>query len=270
MDIQWSLVLFTALTGLGGWLFFFVGLNVLLGKTDKGAFTGTVAALALTVVGGCASVTHLSHPDRMLGALQHPTSGIFTEAVLVGLLCIVLVAFLVMLKRSLTGTPLKAVAVIGMALGVLMSFMAGQSYLMDAIAAWNTELLPLGYLGTAASSGAAAWLLLIAVQKADEAAISFAGLMTLAGGCATLILVLAYGAASGAFAGAGEAALLVGAAALCGGAVPAACGALVWKKPGNAVAWGTVALVAALVGSVAFRCAMWAAGAGLYDFFGLI
>ena len=30
-----------------------------------------------------------------------------------------------------------------------MSFMAGQSYLMSAIAAWNTELLPLGYLGTA-------------------------------------------------------------------------------------------------------------------------
>ena len=268
MDIQWSLVLFTALTGLGGWLFFFVGLNVLVGKTDKGAFAGIVAALALAVVGGCASVTHLSHPDRMLGALQHPTSGIFTEAVLVGLLCIVLVAFLVMLKRSLTGTPLKAVAVIGMALGALMSFMAGQSYLMPAIAAWNTELLPLGYLGTAAASGAAAWLLLIAVQKADEAAVSFAGLMTLAGGCAALVTTLAYGAASGAFAG--DAALLVGAAALCGGAVPAVCGAFVWKKPGSAVTGGAVALVAALAGSVAFRCAMWVIGAGLYDFFGLI
>lgn len=72
MDIQWSLVIFTVLTGLGGWLFFFVGLNVLLGKTDKGAFAGTVAALALAIVGGCASVTHLSHPDRMLVALQHP------------------------------------------------------------------------------------------------------------------------------------------------------------------------------------------------------
>ncbi|WP_334098299.1 DmsC/YnfH family molybdoenzyme membrane anchor subunit [Gordonibacter pamelaeae] len=268
MDIQWSLVIFTALTGLGGWLFFFVGLNTLLGKTDKGAFAGTMASLVLVVVGGCASVTHLSHPDRMLGALQHPTSGIFTEAVLVGLLCIVLVAFLVMLKRSLTGTPLKAVAVIGMALGVLMSFMAGQSYLMPAIAAWNTELLPLGYLGTAAASGAAAWLLLAVVQKADEATVSFAGLMTFAGGCAALVLALAYGAASGALAG--GTALLVGAAVLCGGAVPAACGALAWKRPGNGAAWGSVALFAALAGSIAFRCAMWAAGAGLYDFFGLI
>lgn len=268
MDIQWSLVIFTALTGLGGWLFFFVGLNTLLGKTDKGAFAGTVASLVLVVVGGCASVTHLSHPDRMLGALQHPTSGIFTEAVLVGLLCIVLVAFSVMLKRSLTGTPLKAVAVIGMALGVLISFMAGQSYLMDAIAAWNTELLPLGYLGTAAASGAAAYLVLLGVQKTDEQALSFAGLMTLAGGCAAFVLALAYGVASGAFAG--EAALPMGAAVLCGGFVPVACGALAWKKPDNAMAWGSVALVAALAGSIAFRCAMWVVGAGLYDFFGLI
>ena len=51
MDIQWSLVLFTALTGMGGWLFFFICLNVFVRKTDKGAFAGTATALALTVVG---------------------------------------------------------------------------------------------------------------------------------------------------------------------------------------------------------------------------
>ena len=110
MDIQWSLVLFTALTGMGGWLFFFICLNVFVRKTDKGAFAGTATALALTVVGGLASVTHLSHPDRMLGALQHPTSGIFTEALLVGLLAIVMIAFLVMLRRGIDGGALKAVA----------------------------------------------------------------------------------------------------------------------------------------------------------------
>ncbi|WP_281655544.1 DmsC/YnfH family molybdoenzyme membrane anchor subunit [Eggerthella sinensis] len=269
MDIQWSLVIFTVLTGLGGWLFFFVGLNVLLGKTDKGAFAGTVAALALAIVGGCASVTHLSHPDRMLGALQHPTSGIFTEAVLVGLLCITLVAFLVMLKRSIAGTPLKAVAIVGMALGVLMSFMAGQSYLMDAIAAWNTELLPLGYLGTAAAAGAAAYLVLIAAQKADESAVSFFGLMTLVAGAASLVATVAYGAMAGAFAGS-TALVYAGGAVLCGGVVPLVFGALAWKRPGNALVAGLVALAGALVGSCAFRCAMWLLGAGLYDFFGLI
>ena len=268
MDIQWSLVLFTALTGMGGWLFFFICLNVFVRKTDKGAFAGTATALALTVVGGLASVTHLSHPDRMLGALQHPTSGIFTEALLVGLLAIVMIAFLVMLRRGIDGGALKAVAVVGMALGALMSFMAGQSYLMSAIAAWNTELLPLGYLGTAAASGAAAYLVLIAAQKADENACSLYGLMTLAAGCVALITVLAYGAVAGAFAG--DAAPMTIAAAAFGGVAPIACGFLARKKPGSAVALGAVALIAALIGSIAFRCAMWVIGAGLYDFFGLI
>ncbi|WP_172623421.1 DmsC/YnfH family molybdoenzyme membrane anchor subunit [Arabiibacter massiliensis] len=267
MDIQWSLVLFTALTGLGGWLFFFVCLNVFTRKTDKGALVGAVASFALLAVGGLASVTHLSHPDRMLGALQHPTSGIFTEAVLVGLLAIVIAAFAVMVKRGIDGGALKAVAAIGMALGVLMSFMAGQSYLMSAIAAWNTELLPLGYLSTAAASGASAYLALIAVQKADDKALSFAGLTTLVAGAVSLVAVIAYGAASGAFAGEGT--LLV-AAAVCGGALPAACGAFAWKKVDKALTWGAVALVVAIAGSVAFRCAMWVVGAGLYDFFGLI
>ena len=201
MDIQWSLVLFTALTGMGGWLFFFICLNVFVRKTDKGAFAGTATALALTVVGGLASVTHLSHPDRMLGALQHPTSGIFTEALLVGLLAIVMIAFLVMLRRGIDGGALKAVAVVGMALGALMSFMAG-------------------------------------------------------------------GAVAGAFAG--DAAPMTIAAAAFGGVAPIACGFLARKKPGSAVALGAVALIAALIGSIAFRCAMWVIGAGLYDFFGLI
>ena len=251
MDIQWSLVLFTALTGMGGWLFFFICLNVFVRKTDKGAFAGTATALALTVVGGLASVTHLSHPDRMLGALQHPTSGIFTEALLVGLLAIVMIAFLVMLRRGIDGGALKAVAVVGMALGALMSFMAGQSYLM-----------------TAAASGAAAYLVLIAAQKADENACSLYGLMTLAAGCVALITVLAYGAVAGAFAG--DAAPMTIAAAAFGGVAPIACGFLARKKPGSAVALGAVALIAALIGSIAFRCAMWVIGAGLYDFFGLI
>mgnify|MGYP006966054799 CR=1 FL=1 len=123
-------------------------------------------------------------------------------------------------------------------------------------------------MGTSAASGAAAYLVLIAAQKADENACSLYGLMTLAAGCVALITVLAYGAVAGAFAG--DAAPMTIAAAAFGGVAPIACGFLARKKPGSAVALGAVALIAALIGSIAFRCAMWVIGAGLYDFFGLI
>lgn len=269
MDIQWSLVLFTALTGLGGMMFFFICLNVFLRKTDKGQFIGSIASVVLLAAGGIASVTHLSHPGRMLNALQHPTSGIFTEAVLVGLLAVCALVFALMIKREIDGGALKAVAAIGMVLGVLMAFMAGQSYIMGAIPAWNTELLPLGYLGTAVALGAAAYLVLIAWQKADEKACKFYAMILAVTGAISLATTLAYGFVSGACTGGAAPIYLIGAVAL-GGIAPAACGYLAMKKPASALTLAGAGAACALVGAVAYRCSMWLVGVTLYGFFGLI
>ncbi len=269
MEIQWSLVLFTALTGMSGMLFFFVCLNVLLGRATKGEFAGAIASIVLAVVGGIASATHLSHPDRMLNALQHPTSGIFTEAVLVGLLCVCAVVFAIMVKREIGGAGLKAVAVVGMVVGVLMSFMAGHSYIMASTPAWNTNLLPLGYLGTAAAEGAAAYLLLIAVCGETEPACKFYGNALLVAGVVSLVTTLAYGAVSGAFASSSAAVYVLG-AVVCGGIAPAAFGAVAAKKPALAKTIAVFALVLVFVGACAYRVCMWTLGVNLYGFFGLI
>lgn len=268
MEIQWSLVLFTALTGLGGCLFFFICLDSLLNKAGKGALKGGAVALALLIVGGLASVTHLSHPDRMMGALQHPTSGIFTEAVLVGLLSLTCIIFLVMKQREIGGTSLKIVSVIGMVLGLLMSFMAGQSYIMSAIPAWDTELLPLGYLGTALAEGASAYLLLIGLEKSEEG-IDFYGMMLGVCGAIALVTSLAYGAVSGALVN--ETVLpLVCAAIAFAGVVPGCCGIIARKTPAMVIPLGAIALIASLVGAIAYRCGMWLLGEGIYNFFGML
>ena len=128
MEIQWSLVLFTALTGMGGCMFACVAVDEFLGRAKAAAFPAAVAALAIAIVGGLASVTHLSHPDRIMGALSHPTSGIFTEALLVGCLCVCVVVYLVLFKREAGAGARKAVAVIGAVFGVLLSFMASRTW----------------------------------------------------------------------------------------------------------------------------------------------
>ncbi|MFR3090841.1 MAG: hypothetical protein ACLTMP_03075 [Eggerthella lenta] len=61
----------------------------------------------------------------MLGALQHPTSGIFTS-LLVGLLAIVMIAFLVMLRRGIDGGASKQWLSSAWR-SALMSFMAGKA-----------------------------------------------------------------------------------------------------------------------------------------------
>ena len=228
MEIQWSLVLFTALTGMGGCMFACVAADEFLGRAKAAAFPAAVAALVIAVVGGLASVTHLSHPDRIMGALSHPTSGIFTEALLVGCLCVCVVVYLVLVK--------------------------GESYLMEARPNWCSQLLPLGYLLTAVSEGIAAYLVVVAA-KAKGADVAPYGRALLVGGVLAAVGAAAYVLWAGPADGVQWALLVV--AVLGAGAVPAACGALLGKKPESLMAMAAGSLACAFVGAVSYRCIMW-------------
>lgn len=254
MEIQWSLVLFTALTGMGGCLFACVAADEFLGRAKNALFPASIAAFALAVIGGFASVTHLSHPDRMLAALSHPTSGIFTEALLVGCLCVCIAIYVILLKRGASATVRKVVAVIGAVFGLLLSFMAGESYLMDARPNWNTQLLPLGYLLTAVPEGIAAWLVIVGVKAKDADVAPYAKALLVAGILAVLS-VAAYVLTAGASDGTIWA--LFALAVVGAGVVPAVCGAVLPKFASNLTAVATAAVVCAFVGTVAYRCIMW-------------
>lgn len=251
MTIQWSLVLFTALTGIGGWTFVCVAADEFLGRAKAAAFPAAVVAFALSAVGGLASVTHLSHPDRIMGALGHPTSGIFTEAVLVGCVCVFVAIYLVMLKRGADHGARKAVAVIGAVFGVLISFMAGESYLMSSRPNWDTQLLPLGYMLTAMPGGIACYLA-VAAAKAKEAKLDqYAKALLVAGVLGTVAFAVAAGQSDGSALG------FAAASAVLAGVVPAIVGALLPKKPQQAMTLAVAALACAAVGIVCYRCLMW-------------
>lgn len=270
MEIQWSLVLFTALTGLAAWLFICVAADEFLGRAKKAAFPAAVASLVIAIVGGLASVTHLSHPDRIMGALSHPTSGIFTEAVLIGCLIVCVAIYLVLLKRGAGATARKVVAVIGAVFGVLLSFMAGESYLMSARPNWNTQLLPLGYMLTAIPSGVGAYLTvvgLVAGKGEGVASLDVKPYATalLAGGVLSAVGALAYTISAGASDGAVFALLAL--AVVAGGVVPCAAGALLPKKMQSLVALGAASCVCALVGAIVYRCIMWLVTVPVADLF---
>ena len=101
MEIQWSLVSFTALAGAGAWLFFCVGVDAFVQRTNKAAFPASLLAVVLLALGGLCSVTHLlasrPHAGRP-GPLRRP--GIFLEALLLGLLAVVAIVFAVLVKRQ--------------------------------------------------------------------------------------------------------------------------------------------------------------------------
>lgn len=268
MGIQWSLVIFSTLAGTGAWLLVFLGISELKGcvKESKTKMIAALLAVVLMVLGGLASATHLSHPDRIMAALGHPTSGIFMEALFIGLTCVAAIIYIVMVKRQASASTTKVVVCITALIALVLTFVLGYSYIIPARPMWDTVLLPLGYMATAASGGGACLMLAFALGKEGEKTVSFAATLMIAGAALALVLSLAYGAVSGALSADGVLALWV--VAVAGTAlVPGVGGLLVRAKPNQAMAWAIVSLVAALAGCAAFRCIMWLVGAGVRDFF---
>lgn len=262
MEIQWPLALFTLLTSMGGCLFLFTGLNEFTKKSETSGFVPGLAAAIIAVVGGLCSVAHLAHVERIMNALSHPTSGIFVEAVLVGCLVVCIAVYLICLKRNAQGA-VKVFAVLGMVFGVLLSFMAGHSYMMSAIATWNTLLLPCAYLLTALPMGAGLYW---ALACKDEASGKFMAVCTLVCGVLALVGAGAYAVYAGGFAGDGLVYSL--GAVLLGGVAPVVCGALGMRQPKPVYGW--VAFACATIGALALRILMWVVYAVVYGFFGAI
>ncbi len=266
MEIQWPLVLFTLLTSMGGCLFAFIGLNEFTKKSDVDGFVPGIIAGVLAIVGGFCSVLHLAHPERIMNALSHPTSGIFIEALLVGCLVVCIAVYLICLKRE-AAKGVKVFAVLGAVFGLALSFMAGHSYIMEAIEMWDTMLLPTGYLLTALPMGSSLYWAL-AGKSADSS--KFMATCTLVCGALGLIGAAAYAACVGGFAGS-TFAFAAGAVVLAG-VVPAALGGVGMRAAGDgsrsALAWTSFA--SATVGALLFRMLMWALYASAFGFFGAL
>lgn len=268
MDIQWPLVVFTFLAGTGAWLFVFVALNEFTGKLhdDPLRFRATVTAIVLVVLGGCASVLHLSHPDRMMGALAHPTSGIFMEALFVGLVTLTGIIFVVASRRGVGAGALKGIGAVAMVCALGLSYVSGAGYMMDAQALWNTPLMPLSYMATAGAAGSALYLLFTATSKAGDRHVAqvFVARCVMVLGIVSIIMALVYAAVSGAIASADGLPMLM--VTLIGAAVAAVFGFLAMRRDA-AVTVAVIALVGGLTACVAFRCFMWLVGTGTFDFF---
>ena len=262
MDIQWSLVLFTAIASCGTWVSVGVAVDELRGLTQRTNLTASALALVLAVVGGIASVTHLSHPDRIMAVLSHPTPGIFLEALLIGLFIAAVAVYVILLKRDASAGARKAVAVLAAVIGIVFSFASGYSYMMEARATWNTIALPLGYMGLSL------YLLLAACKKESVEAVKLAGWETVIGGVLALVSGLAFGFASGA--ATGDAAAIFWVALVCGGLAPLVCGWLARSKPASAVTMATVAFAGGIIGSIAFRAVMWMVGTAVANYFGIV
>lgn len=268
MEIQWALVLFTAISGTGAWLFAWAMIGWLTGKASAPSKADSIVSFVLLAVGGCCSVAHLKHVDRIFEALNHPTSGIFIEAAMIGVTCVLVAIFFILLLRKSSDTALKVVGILAALVGIVFTYECGSSYMMEARPVWCTPAVPVAYAGTAAGAGGALYLLMVAVQKRGEDEASFAGLLSMIGSAIALVCAIVFAVAMGDGIASGEMGAFAWVVAMIAGDVVSfVCCAIAWKKPQMALAMGALALAGAVVAAVCMRCAMWLVGEPVLNFF---
>lgn len=194
MDIEWALVFFTLFVGLGVGVFVSaVVLTEWWGKAEQVRLPGAIAALIALAVGGISSVLHLGHPERIFGALGHPTSGIFMESTLMGLFGLDIILYLLATRRNAPARTRRRIATIGTVPGVMLAFAIGDTYVLSSRPAWDTLVLPVLYVASAAVMGCFGLAVLMArTNESDETAQASVRRMTWIALTIQAVLVIAY------------------------------------------------------------------------------
>lgn len=271
MDIQWPLVLFSLLAGTGGSLFAFVGLSEFLGGSSKVRDAGSIVAMALLVLGGCFSVLHLASPLHAISAVTNllSFSGISIELMLLGANFVVMLAYVLVRKRSNVTTPVKVLAVLGIVLGLMLGFFCGHGYVLEGQPTWNSETLPLAYLGTSLACGAFLYGTIVALKGDEKEFGGKLGVFTLGAAIVGAIGLVAYVVFLGIDAASSQALVLWGGVIALGIVATLVIGALGAFGGGKmpAIAVGVSGLACAFVGGLAVRSLMWLCATGYIDLF---
>ena len=274
MAIQWPLVLFSLLAGAGGGMLAFVGLSEVLGGSCAVRRRGCWAALALFVVGGLCSVAHLASPLHAISAVTNllSFSGISIELMLLGCSFVVACAYLVVTKEGKQSAASKVIAVIGIVAGLAIGFFCGHGYVIDAQPTWNTEVLPLAYLGTSLALGALVYGCLAESFGGDDAAAELGGKLRIALLVATIfgaVCAAAYGIFLGLDRISDAQSVVWAVLALVGLIGSVACVAVAWNRFGgkSAVSFVVAAIVLAAVAAIALRALMWMCAVGYVNLF---
>lgn len=290
MELQWPLILFTALLSWSAGLFATQGIYALRGKAPKAQMTALITSVVLMAVGGIAVFFHLQHWERIFNGFGHITSGITQELIAIVVLFIVMVIFFVYLRRG--GDEAKVpswVSVLAIVVSAILVCVMGHSYMMASLPTWDSVLQIGSLLGAACALGPATMAFLAALKGQESELEAKANVI---GQAINLVLVVVYiiaialaagsltsvaywfdpcsptqaitdAATVSPFAGSALAASLLA-------ILFAACGVLaafVGKKKNDWKTWGAIGAVAAIASAIALRILFYMMGVSVYPFF---
>ena len=291
MELQWPLILFTTLTAWACGVFGAAGVLALKGAGKKSQQLLAVLSCVLLALGGICVFFHLQHWERIFNGFGHITSGITQELIAIVVFVVVAVAYFVLARKSDDGGTLpKWMAWVAIAISVVLAAVCAHSYMMPARPAWNSVLEVLSIVGAACLLGPATVAAVLELKGEDSSA---CGMPAVVGSAIGAVCTAAYAAmiqlSAGAFsqvgyyfdpthptkamvdAGAaiGDQSLLLWLGAVVVGAIVPLVLCILAKKKGSG-SWklfGSLAVVAGLVGAICLRVAFYGAGLSVFMFY---
>ena len=292
MELQWPLIIFTTLVAWSAGVFGAQSLLALKGTGKRAQMPALIASVVILAVGGVAVFFHLEHWERIFNGFGHLTSGIAQELIAVVVVGVLMVAYFVLLRKSVDGgTVPKWLAGVSLAASAVLVVVMAHSYMVAARPAWDSVLWMLAVVGEACALGPATVALIMAMRGDD---LRPAGLPALVGAVANAVLTAAFSAflqmSAGSFAEvgnyfdptrptspmadvasavAGQAPLLWAGAVAVGALVPLVA-AFAAKRKGDSASWklwGIVAITAVLAGAVCLRIVFYELGFSVFMFY---
>lgn len=193
MELHWPLILFTFFVCMASGILFVQGLLTALGKGEKTQNVAIIAAFVAMCIGGISVFMHLQHWERIFNGFGHITSGITLEFIGAIVFVIALAVFFLMGRRAEDGVAPKWCGIVGMVVGVAMTAVTGDSYLMPALPVWDTPLLIIFYLCNMLAMGGVSLLIIGAALKTSDGE-GLAVKVALVGLVASVVALIAYAA----------------------------------------------------------------------------
>ncbi len=286
MELQWPLILFTTFVAWSAGTFAtqaYLGMKGVCGKAQVPCW---IASAALLAIGGIAVFFHLEHWERIFNGFGHITSGITQELIAIIVLAIVAVVYLAMLRKNDNAVP-AWIAWAALIMSAVLVVVMGHSYMMEARPAWCNALWVVSLLGASCILGPATVAAICANVGEDAQAL---GSVALAGSIVNAVASLAAAAtinlahvsnvglyydlthpmkditASGMNIFGPESLVPTIIMIVVGCAGPIACACL-GKKTGNWKAYGSAAVICAVVGAVCLRVVFYLGGGSIFGIF---
>lgn len=189
MDIQWPLCLFTCLacTALGTSMTAALTAVICDRKITKEFLVAAILAVAGIVI----SFFHLTHPLNAVNVLGNLSKNIGLEMLLLVLAIVCLGVLSTLVNKARSTVAIKAMAIVTILVSACSAVMLGISYVIPAIPAWNTYLLPVEFLAGAILAGSLVAKLIEFGSLPEKAELSV-DVLVYAGGILSLVVGALY------------------------------------------------------------------------------